>query len=1331
MPPTQSVPTGPSTTKDVFSNIFDSSDDESDYAPASAPQNIPGRGAPDPSKLTRGPHQTSLAAINDRHPYTPAKPAEAGSWKCVHYVPVWTDPEWQDKGPRRAASEYPVRDGLVDIVRPALLAKDQIRNPTEHAKRFGIFPGRSDGRSRTSPTRSSRSIFSHGETLTGNDVLKQFEHAARQQGLELDEYMIETRPDMLALNETEQRYMQAYEELLIDQYWQSVIFGNFTMDELMAENHFTMGPATNALCNYPLYPLFKREKWADVTFDGVDKADPRVLYNMDGERAEYDPKNNDKVWEAIQPGLQLATRLLEADEPFVKALQNITNRFYADYTRDQRPLAERKKAPTLKYMRHLDKSDPNWLASAARLHAYPGGYHMDPSGKFADAECATMGQTDMRAIFVPDAPIRISIAAELVWPLISKSLSDSERMVASFVFATTLVHEMMHAFEGANYKYLQNPRSFGPADDELVSQCKKLLTEMCPVEYCSEPHFEDDPVAEVGHAYEQQVLGGSVWPMSSYSKRRAVPPLLADYSGIGVRGVWPDGQLNNAPNLTHPIIPWHHHDTFLRIDQVQKIFAESFWQAEVRKYGMAALRDPLTKPAKVCFSLAGYESINEEYLGSNFGTPDDRWWITAFCTDLEVEGKKTLLSYIRCLIGEACGFDYMANRFSQDMASWENTEFQWKLVFLELFVLIFEIKGYVVQTARPEEPVAKAQANNAIYQDWDKALTTLNLISQSIPDEQSQACLGSAQTFATGVVKCSLEEYERRIVPKFMQLTSLLHNELRYEESMLCELYSLPSHFWKLYLTGVPGHRDKWQERTSKIIQALTWILDNMRLEVPTWTNEWEPRMSAICRDFTNVRNLLNMISGDDTNYKDRGWRDMLSTLPMLRKSRRKPHQRWFFLAKKEMLGLSGGQLDDLKTFRKKFQHMLSLGSYKIVVPETDVDEQGLAQRWAGLLDDVLEKEKTGADLKGIFAMRMPPVQNLVARLEKDKADAENSSFNRAAIQAQEQAAAAAKRRKNKSNDPESEASTGKGKGRMPTLQEIAAAQANQPPAIPAQLTRPTVRDSHASLSRLQLPRFGETSSISGSPSVSNNVSRENSPFTSYASSPGLFPAQSDDEPSRLTVSGTEQLAAHIHQPFGNVAAKPKGWLPHPYAIRETVTKDLLDKATVQFGTPARASQGSRKRPREDTPFRPSKVGRGPLGNLDQTWQRQGETDEIDEAQSAEQKELLQLQLLQGFNKGVFALDLSDDPAVGRGNLFFGVRSDDEDTSSSDSTSADSEASSGYETDESSEEDFEMVRQDGLKRKLMEMAQRGADRAGKRKKVWLRCDIEQLLEDGS
>lgn len=176
-------------------------------------------------------HLTSSTTANPRNPYTPSK-SVGNAWDHVRYVPPWTDPDWQDEGQERERTDFKIVD-FFDKLRPAVHPKDQYKHPTKYAQRFSIFPGRLDGRSRTSPTRaSSRKLFpATADIKTGKDLFDRLKESATKEKKTLDEYMTSKRPDMQRGTEAEQRFMQQYEDLLIDENWQSILFGNLTMDE--------------------------------------------------------------------------------------------------------------------------------------------------------------------------------------------------------------------------------------------------------------------------------------------------------------------------------------------------------------------------------------------------------------------------------------------------------------------------------------------------------------------------------------------------------------------------------------------------------------------------------------------------------------------------------------------------------------------------------------------------------------------------------------------------------------------------------------------------------------------------------------------------------------------------------------------------------------------------------------------------------------------------------------------------------------------------------------------------------------------------------------------
>lgn len=173
----------------------------------------------------------------------PPKDLESGSWEFVQYVPEWTDPQWADPAllVERDKPEPSRTLPLEKSLRPAQLAKDAMYNPTPYAKRFGVFPGRTDGRSRLSPTADGkRQLFvkpnGQTETVTAEDATGLFLELAKSRNMHpenLLDHLIEP-PNYQQLNETDRFVVDFMEDLRQDQNWQSIFFMDMTTDEVGA-----------------------------------------------------------------------------------------------------------------------------------------------------------------------------------------------------------------------------------------------------------------------------------------------------------------------------------------------------------------------------------------------------------------------------------------------------------------------------------------------------------------------------------------------------------------------------------------------------------------------------------------------------------------------------------------------------------------------------------------------------------------------------------------------------------------------------------------------------------------------------------------------------------------------------------------------------------------------------------------------------------------------------------------------------------------------------------------------------------------------------------------
>lgn len=221
--------------------------------------------------------------------------------------------------------------------------------------------------------------------------------------------------------------------------------------------------------------LFTRDHWVDCRTLGKSERNPRFMYTLNGQREEWDPKvrrpemqtwkvlilqlkNNDRVWNALQPALQLSSRLLLMNENFISGLQDITNRFWIE-DKLFAGLKGQDRTRKLKFMH-----DPNFrgrgkLAGAQEIKdsgldvlalsmevlrqlfriKLSSGFDMDAR----PTRHITLGQQNAPYFFKPGNKIIIDIDAELVWPLLVDKYTESEKLMANVVLATTITHEMM------------------------------------------------------------------------------------------------------------------------------------------------------------------------------------------------------------------------------------------------------------------------------------------------------------------------------------------------------------------------------------------------------------------------------------------------------------------------------------------------------------------------------------------------------------------------------------------------------------------------------------------------------------------------------------------------------------------------------------------------------------------------------------------------------------------------------------------------------------------------------------------------------------------------
>lgn len=191
-------------------------------------------------------------------------------------------PEWTNTShPSFTDSNY-----YAPAHRPALMPNDIKSIPTREALRFGIHPDAAP----TDPAQGRSMI---------TPIESQFSSAAARTA-DIDG---------------------------IEEEYQAMILGDFTTSELMQTGAYVpdTGPGTSrftstALQQDVLSPLLSRNKWSDAPRGRTDPRTPRLSYGLE-RFVDFNVRRDDRVWQAIQPALAVASRVMKV-HPFWAAITN-------------------------------------------------------------------------------------------------------------------------------------------------------------------------------------------------------------------------------------------------------------------------------------------------------------------------------------------------------------------------------------------------------------------------------------------------------------------------------------------------------------------------------------------------------------------------------------------------------------------------------------------------------------------------------------------------------------------------------------------------------------------------------------------------------------------------------------------------------------------------------------------------------------------------------------------------------------------------------------------------------------------------------------------------
>lgn len=386
---------------------------------------------------------------------------------------------------------------------------------------------------------------------------------------------------------------------------------------------------------------------------------------------------------------------------------------------------------------------------------------------------------------------------------------------------------------------------------------------------------------------------------------------------------------------------------------VQTFFTQDFWNTTFKKYGSAALRSAPAIPPRVAWFSAVESTTFHSSLGElAFGTPEFREWASDFIVELEASGHKVIAQYIKALIYDAWKFAMLAKRFVEIAENWYHRGERLTAHANKTGMIAFEAGIFFLYKNRRVSAGNKKREATIFYDQWQR-LRSHRYVE---PDEASTSLNGTVDQFISDITQGE-DTYDERIAKSLMGFSTFLHQELCIQEAMVAQLYELPVGFWGHYIDGIPGHQVIWRARNKKIIIRLTRLLgelNGLQAHLPCWRNEWQAKILSWLSSFKNISYLISR----DAREVHVNWREMLHTVPMLRKSKRRVWERWYFLAKRAMLNLKGDQLAKLEEFEQRYASDFDLNAYKIVLPSRSANAQGVAEKWAGLLDNIVEFEQ-------------------------------------------------------------------------------------------------------------------------------------------------------------------------------------------------------------------------------------------------------------------------------------------------------------------------------------------------------------------------------------
>ena len=165
-------------------------------------------------------------------------------------------------------------------------------------------------------------------------------------------------------------------------------------------------------------------------------------------------QSDNLIWMALQPALQLVTRIINTDHPFWMGILDMMNRKRVSSSRD--PLPGSATIDLVSVWKHLNTLE---LPNEARVLEYAGWHRCNAVAQYLEDRVELNINSALRDSYtgsshtvwgitynhMRDVPaktvIRIDICAEMIWPLLVPMFTSTEKASVSLMIASTLLHE--------------------------------------------------------------------------------------------------------------------------------------------------------------------------------------------------------------------------------------------------------------------------------------------------------------------------------------------------------------------------------------------------------------------------------------------------------------------------------------------------------------------------------------------------------------------------------------------------------------------------------------------------------------------------------------------------------------------------------------------------------------------------------------------------------------------------------------------------------------------------------------------------------------------------